>query len=202
MYRNIIFDIGGVVVNYNPKDFLMERFFSEGVETTLYNASFGSAEWRKLDNGEMTWLQASDIFLRRGREKGLEIEMQAVIDEWWEMLTTRKATVALMRLLKRQGFSLYYLTNISHEVLGLLSKRKFWALFDGGVASCQAGIGKPHVEIYQQLLDEYNLVARETIFTDDTRENAAAAFQAGITGIQFKSVKDFCKTLVTHGIEV
>lgn len=202
MYRNIIFDLGGVVINYNPKDYLTERFYHERTEKKLYDAIFGSEEWKLLDKGQLTWGDASKIFMRRGREKDMAFETQAVLEEWTDMLTTRAATVALMRILKKKGFNLYYLTNMSREVFAFLQDRDFWNLFDGGVVSCKAGILKPDIEIFKLLVNKYALVPQESIFTDDRKDNAAAAFEVGITGIQFRNVKSFCKMLVTYGIDI
>ncbi len=202
MYKNIVFDLGGVVIDYSPKDFLVDKFFSSRVENELFNAVFGSEEWQMLDRGEMTWAEAQKIFLQRGKELDLAFEMQAVMDEWTEMLQTRKATVTMMRLLKKKGFELYYLSNVSREIFEMLSQRDFWKLFDGGIASYEIGATKPDLAIYQAFLKKCNLVPQETIFTDDKKENAGMAFQAGITGIQFKNVKNFCKMLITYGIEI
>lgn len=202
MYQNIVFDLGGVVVNYNPKDFLVDMFFHEEIENKIYNAVFGSEEWQLLDMGMITWTEASEIFMRRGREKNIEFEMQAALDDWMNMLTTRKATITLMNLLKKKGFRLFYLSNISKDTLDVLSQKDFWELFDGGVASCMVHICKPDIDIYKLLIDKYSLVPQETIFADDNKENAAMAFHAGITGIQFKNVKSFCKMLVTYGIDI
>lgn len=202
MYRSIVFDLGGVVLNYNPKDYLADLFFHEPTENKIYESLFGSAEWQLLDQGLITWDKASDIFLKRARDKGVEFEMQAVLDNWLEMLETKKPTVKLMRLMKKMGFDLYYLSNMSEDVFELIRKRKFFELFEGGIASYQVGVNKPSPEIYQALLNQYKLVPEETIFTDDNRENTLAAFQAGMTGIQWFDVKNFCKKLVTYGIEV
>lgn len=202
MYRNIVFDLGGVVVNYNPKDFLVDKFYHERTENILYAAVFGSEEWALMDEGKLTWHEAHDIFMQRGHQRDLAFEMQTLLDEWAEMMTTRRATVTLMRLLKKKGFNLYYLSNMSHYVHDYLAPREFWQLFDGGVLSCEAGLLKPDIEIYQHLIDKYQLTPQETIFTDDTKDNALAAFKAGITGIQFKTVKSFCKMLVTYGIDI
>lgn len=202
MYRNIVFDLGGVVVNFNPKDYLMEKFCHERTETKIYEAVFGSPEWELMDNGLISWEEAATIFMQRGRDKGIEFEMRTALEEWPEMMTTRKATILLMHLLKKKGFNLYYLSNISKDVLALLTPRNFWPLFDGGVASYELQVGKPELAIYQELLDRYDLVPQETIFTDDNRENASVAFQVGITGIHFKNVKSFCKMLVTYGIDI
>lgn len=202
MYRNFVFDIGGVVVNYNPKDFLATRFFNERIEKKLYDAVFGSAEWELLDRGEITWSEAKQIFLRRGAQRDMAIEMQALLDEWVDIFTTNRATVTLMRLLKKKGFNLYYLSNISKETFYYLSGRRFWRYFDGGIASFELGICKPDPRIYEELIAKYELVPEETIFTDDDKENSLAAFEAGITGIQFRNVQSLCKMLVQYGIDV
>ncbi len=202
MYKNLIFDLGGVVVNYSPKDYLAETFFYERVEKKLYNMVFASEEWRQLDLGNMTFLQANEIFMKRAESENLAFEMRALLDNWTDMLTTRQATVNLMRIFKKQGYNLYYLSNISHEVLADLKTRSFWSLFDGGIASCEVGIGKPDLHVYRLLLKQYKLDANECIFADDRKENALAAFEAGITGIQFFDVKNFCKMLIGYGISL
>ncbi|MDL2253124.1 HAD family phosphatase [Ruminococcaceae bacterium OttesenSCG-928-I18] len=202
MYKNLVFDLGGVVVNYNPRDYLMDRFFYERLENKLFDAVFGSEEWIMLDRGEMSLEEANEIFLQRGHKLDIAFEMQAVLDNWPEMLTDRKATINLMRLFKKKGYQLYYLSNISHEMLGLLRQRPFWSLFDGGIASCEVGICKPDPEIYEILLQKYHLSAHQTIFADDRKENALGAFSAGITGIQFHNVKNFCNMLLSYGINM
>ncbi len=202
MYQNLVFDLGGVVVNYNPKDYLAETFFYERLENKLYAAVFGSEEWIKMDLGEMSFEDASEIFMRRAEEEDIAFEMQALLDNWMELMTDRKATINLMRLFKKQGYKLYYLSNIARESLAVLQKRSFWSMFDGGIASCEVGLIKPDPKIYRLLLQQYSLVPQETIFADDRKENALAAFQAGITGIQFHNVKNFCKMLVTYGINL
>lgn len=202
MYRNIVFDLGGVVVDYNPKDYLADKFFHEVTEKKLYDAVFGSEEWQLLDRGEITWEEAFAIFMKRGRDKDIEFEMQALLESWTEMLTVRRPTIVLMKLLKKKGFNLYYLSNVSQDVLNLLSRKGFWKFFSGGVASCEVRSNKPDMRIYEALLGKYGLAPEETIFTDDKKANAAAAFNAGITGIQFKNVKGLCKMLVTYGIDV
>ncbi len=202
MVQNLIFDIGGVVVNYNPRDYLVSRFYHERTENKIYDATFGSEEWEMLDKGQISWRDAADIFMRRARERDVGFEMHAVLEEWTDMLTTRKASVTLLRLLKKKGFKLYYLSNMSKEVCEFLKQRDFWPLFDGGLFSCDVGLTKPDVEIYRLLVKNYQLVPQETIFTDNNKDNAEAAYAAGLTGIQFTDVTGFCKMLVAYGIDV
>ena len=77
---------------------------------------------------------------------------------------------------------MFYLSNISWDVLEMLQQRKFWQLFDGGVASCEVKLTKPDLRIYHALLAKYGLSAAESIFIDDNTANASAAFDADITG--------------------
>ncbi len=200
MYKNLIFDLGGVVVNYNPKDYLADTFFYEKIEKRLYEIVFASEEWQRLDMGELSFLQANEIFMKRAESENLAFEMRALLDNWTDMLSNRQATNNLMRIFKKQGYQLYYLSNISHEVLAMLKKRNFWPMFDGGIASCEVGLAKPNPTIYRLLLETYKLDPRECIFADDRKDNALAAFEAGITGIQFFDVKNFCKMLIGYGI--
>lgn len=202
MYNNLVFDLGGVVVNYNPRDYLVDKFFHEKTENKLYDAVFASEEWVLMDRGELSFAEASEIFMQRGRDNDVAFEMQDLLDEWFQMLSSRKATVNLMKLFKKKGFKLYYLSNISKEALAYVSQKDFWPLFDGGIASCDVGICKPDLEIYRMLLDKYSLVPQETIFTDDRKENATTAFLVGITGIHFKDVKSLCQMLVTYGVDI
>lgn len=202
MYQNIVFDLGGVVVDYSPQDFLVDMFFHERTEKKLYDAVFGSEEWLLMDKGELTWRQAKDIFLERGKKRDVAFEMQALLDDWQKMLTTRKPTIELMKLLKKQDFKLYYLSNISKETLAVLSKRNFWPLFDGGVASYEVNALKPNPIIYDALLEKYDLNPEETIFIDDNEDNALAAVETGITGIPFINIKNLCKMMVEHGVDI
>ena len=200
MYKNIIFDLGGVVVDFNPKEFLLERFYNETIETIVYDLTFGSEEWALLDAGKLTQEQAYGEMLEKARTAGRVFEVQSVLDDWPRMLKTRRRTVETMKRLKNMGFSLYYLSNISHETLELIRKRDFWQLFDGGIASCEVGINKPDAGIYQALLQTYQLDCSESIFVDDRKDNTTAAFDLGITGIHYKGSASFIRALNTCGI--
>ena len=86
MYKNIIFDLGGVVVNFTPKDFLMDRFINRKAEEIVYNLTFGSKEWEDLDRGVITRGTANRIMLENAAACGRSFEVQAVIDEWETIL--------------------------------------------------------------------------------------------------------------------
>ena len=200
MIRNIIFDLGGVVVEYSPREFLVDHFLNERLENILYDITFGSEEWLRLDAGELTRDEANEIIRQKGAEIGRKYEVDVILNDWYDMLRTKEDTVQLMKRLKANGYSLYYLSNISSDVLELLSARKFWKLFDGGVASCEAGITKPDRPIYRKLLDDYHLKPSECVFTDDVKINAAAASDVGVLGVHFRNARVFARSLAAHGV--
>ena len=117
------------------------------------------------------------------------------------MLRTKDDTVQLIKRLKKRGYGVFYLSNISWDVLEMLQQRKFWQLFDGGVASCEVKLTKPDLRIYHALLAKYGLSAAESIFIDDNTANASAAFDADITGIHFKNVRTLQRALLSYGVE-
>ena len=108
MYKNIIFDLGGVVVNFTPKDFLMDRFINRKAEEIVYNLTFGSKEWEDLDAGLITRAAANRIMLENAAQVGRTFEVQTVIDEWEKILHTKRSTVKTMMQLKLAGYHLYY----------------------------------------------------------------------------------------------
>lgn len=202
MYKNVIFDFGGVVVDFKPKDFLMDRFMNKRTEDIVYDLTFGSQEWLDLDRGTITRGQANRIMLENAARVGREFEVRTVIDEWMSILRTNNQTVKTMCKLKMAGYRLYYLSNIPVDVLADIRSRDFFPLFDGGIASCEAHLCKPEPEIFVQMLHTYNLVYNETIFVDDSKENAQAAYNVGITGILYKNPKSFQRALNMCGVQL
>ena len=202
IYKNIIFDFGGVVVNFNPKDFLMDHFMNRRAEEETYDIVFGSQEWQDLDRGIITREEANKIMLEKAAHANRVFEVQTCLDEWFTMLETNKTTVQIMRKLKAAGYRLYYLTNIPTDVMDELRQREWFSLFDGGIASCDVHLCKPEPEIFTTLMQTCHLAYDESIFVDDNKANAQAAYNLGITGILYKNPKSFTRALGACGIEV
>ena len=200
MYKNIIFDFGGVVVQFNPKDFLMDHFMNKRAEEIVYELTFGSQEWQDLDRGIITREEANKIMLEKAAHANRVFEVQTVIDEWPAILRTKESTVHTMQKLKAAGYRLYYLTNIPADIMDELRQREWFSLFDGGVASCDVHLCKPEPAIYTTLMQTCNLAYDESIFIDDNKVNAQAAYNLGITGILYKNPKSFERALHACGI--
>ena len=200
MYKNIIFDFGGVVVQFNPKDFLMDHFKNKRAEEIVYELTFGSQEWQDLDRGIITREEGNAAMLENAARVNRVFEVQTVIDEWPAILRTKESTVHTMQKLKAAGYRLYYLTNIPADIMDELRQREWFSLFDGGVASCDVHLCKPEPAIYTTLMQTCNLAYDESIFIDDNKVNAQAAYNLGITGILYKNPTSFERALHACGI--
>ena len=203
MYKNIVFDFGGVMVDFDPHKYLIDLFGNRGLEEEVYDLTFGSREWRLLDAGRITRREANERMLQRARAVGRGFEVEGVLDDWMSMLHPRRRMQTLVEQLKQRGYCVYYLSNIPEDVLDFLTERDLKDLFDGGVASCEVHINKPDPRIYKALLDKYQLKAGESVFIDDRLENVQAAFRLGFAGIQMKdSVGTLVRSLATCSVAI
>ena len=203
MYKNIIFDLGGVMVDFDPKTYLVDRFCNAEVEEQVSQLTFESEEWKKLDAGLISRFEGNATMLKNAQAAGCEFEVQGVLDDWTHILRPRHRMIELVRRLKNHGYCVYYLSNIPEDVLDFLTERDLKGLFDGGVASCEVHINKPDPRIYKALLDKYQLKAGESVFIDDRLENVQAAFRLGFAGIQMKdSVGTLVRSLATCSVVI
>ena len=201
MYKNVIFDIGGVMVDLAPKGILHARFGDAAIEERVYRLTFGSKTWQALDAGLCSRYEGDQAMLAAARAEGCAFEVQEVLENWTSILRLRRRMVELVRRLKNHGYCVYYLSNIPADVLELLMRRGLEGVFDGGVASCEVHINKPDPRIYRCLLDKYGLDASECIFIDDNRANVQTAFQLGMNSIQMKdSVDTLVRSLATCNV--
>lgn len=201
MLKNFIFDLGGVVVEYDPKGYLARRFNDPQLEELLMRSIFDSEEWRLLDAGQITRALAEQKMLAAaGRYR---YEAQLILDDWRELMTTRLDTVELMTALRSTGYRLFYLSNISEDVFQLFSRRRrFMQLFEGGIPSFAVHLTKPDPQLFSLMLRQFDLDPTETAFIDDSRENIMAAQKMGLTAIPFKDIQDLHKTLAFLGVVV
>ncbi len=201
MYKNIVFDLGGVMVDFDPKEYLVDRFCNAETEELIYSLTFGSEEWKLLDAGLITRFEANQRMLTAGKAHDCNFEVQGVLDDWTHILRPRLRMQELVRRLKQHGYAVYYLSNIPEDTLDFLMTRDFQGLFDGGVASCEVHVNKPNPKIYQAFLEKYHLKVSECVFIDDRHENVRTAFELGFAGIQMKdSVGTLVRSLATCGV--
>jgi len=203
MYKSIVFDLGGVMVDFDPKSYLVDLLCNAEMEEKVYELTFGSEEWKLMDAGLISRFEGNKRMLERAQQEGCSFEVQGVLDDWIHILHVRHRMQELVRRMKNHGYCVYYLSNIPQDVLDLLRQRGVLDRFDGGVASCEVHINKPDPRIYQALLDKYHLKAEECVFIDDRLENVQTAFSMGFAGVQMKdSVGTLVRSLATCNVSL
>ena len=202
MYKSIVFDLGGVMVDFAPRAYLVDRICNAEIEEQVYDLTFGSEEWQLLDAGKLSRYDGNQRMLEHARAEGCAFEVQGVLDDWMHILRPRLRMLELVRRLKNHGYCVYYLSNIPQDVLELFQTRGVLDNFDGGVASCEVKINKPDPRIYQALLDKYHLRADECIFIDDRADNLVAASALGFGIYEMHNVGTLLRSLPTFGVSL
>ena len=177
--KNVVFDLGRVVFAQDPAKSTAEfkQFFSYVSLTPMPQF------WTDYDMGVLSFDQvAEELAAYRGVEPEFAREMITIAIGKQE---TIRPTEKLIDELKAAGYKLYVLSNMSREFIDFLRKQKVYENFDGDVVSCEVGIVKPMPEIYDLLLERFNLDPAETIFIDDRKENVDAAAAKGIATFHF-----------------
>ncbi|MBE6049717.1 MAG: HAD family phosphatase [Clostridium sp.] len=195
MYKNIIFDLGNVLLTFDPEEYLNKIIDDKNKISIIYNAIFKSDEWPMLDRGTLTQEEAKRNIMSRYKDYAKSIEL--AFDNWIKsILTPIEDTVKILTELKEKGYKIYYLSNF-HELAFdyVTSEFSFFKLFDGGIVSYKENLLKPEKEIYNRILDEYKLSAKESIFIDDMLPNIEGAKLAGLSTILFKSPSDLSEKL-------
>lgn len=198
--RNVIFDFGGVVVNYDPRAYLEGLFGEERVVSYLMEHLFESEYWRLFDQDRADRAACNAIVLQKAREDGFGPEMELVQRRWLELMWTRDDTVSLVRELRDRGVGVYYLTNMPRDVWPEFVGRGLRDLFLGGVASFEVHITKPDPHIYEELLARYGLAPGECLFFDDMPANVEGAVRAGMEAVIFKNAAQARAELVKRGV--
>jgi putative hydrolase of the HAD superfamily len=181
---NIVFDVGGVVLNWQP-DVIVGRVFSDpDMQRLIKTEIFGHPDWVEFDRGTISLQQAiSQGSLRTGLPR---TEIEKLLNEVPPSLTVKEETVELIRTIHGSDNRLFVLSNMPLELAAYLEeKHDFWDMFEGIVFSSRIKMIKPDAEIFEYLLREYQLAASETVFIDDMSENVAAAISMGIQAIRF-----------------
>lgn len=185
MYKNIIFDIGNVLLSFNPREYLEEKITEDKIED-LYREIFQSKEWIMLDRGTITENEAINKIIERNINYGNDIKL--VFEDWHDILKPIEETIEILKELKENGYKIFYLSNF-HDLAFKDVKRKnnFFELFDGGVVSYEEKLIKPEEEIYKLILKRYDLKAEESIFIDDTKLNIEGADRLNINTLLFET---------------
>ena len=195
---NIVFDLGGVVVNWQPDLIIRSVFEDTSTQDLVKKKIIEHADWIELDRGSIGLEQAID---RGAARTGLPSEdMERLFNAVPPSLTPIEATIELIRELSSTRNRLYVLSNMHLASIAYLEQHQtFWDAFQGTVISSRINMVKPEAQIYQYLVNEYQLNPGDTVFIDDMQENLTAASSIGIQTIRFTDADQCRRELVSLG---
>lgn len=202
MINTIIYDLGGVLIDWNPA-YLYRKLFANEEEMQFFLQNICTSDWNEEQDAGRTIKEATDMLVALHPEH--EQNIRAFYGRWPEMLGGEVAgAVDIFRKLKQTGrYKMYALTNWSVETYPVAQQQfPFLAEFDGVVVSGEEKSRKPFPEFYKVLLDRYNVQPGEALFIDDNKRNIDAAALLGIHVIHFKDVAQLQDDLRKEGIEL
>lgn len=196
--KNIVFDFGGVLIDWNPM-YLYKNVFDSEEEVNYFLKNICSSEWNLLQDKGRSLSVATKLLQEKHPEFEEEIEMY--YGRWTEMLGgIIDENVKLIKPLK-QKYKIYGLTNWSEETIPYAIERyNFFSLLDGMVVSGTEKLIKPDYAIFQTLLDRFNINAEESLFIDDNAANIMAAEEMNFKVVHLTDGLNLGKWLIDNGI--
>lgn len=196
MIKNLIFDLGNVLISFRPAEYLEKKNYPENIRTRILNDIFHSPEWLSLDNGDITTPEAIELISRKSTLKREEIAL--IFNLRTEIMFPLDENVRMLPGLKKEGFRLYYLSNFPLDIFEeIRSGYFFFKHFDGGVISSDVKLSKPDPRIYARIIGLYGLVPSECLFIDDMEVNVRAAERSGMKGLVTLGSQNISKELMT-----
>jgi 2-haloacid dehalogenase len=197
----IIFDLGGVLIDWNPEYVFLNAFDGNREKMQWFFDNICTSDWNENQDAGYPLKQATDDLVEKFPE--YETYIRLFYGEWEKMLGGEiKETVDILKvLIKSNKYKVVALTNWSSETFPIALERfEFLQWFEGIVVSGDEKTRKPFQKIYDIMLKRFKIIAENAIFIDDNLRNIEAANTLGINGIHYKSSKQLIQQLKTYNI--
>lgn len=186
MLRNIVFDMGNVLITYNPELFIRRAGITNPADREMLLAAiFRSPDWPQVDAGQLTETDLIARVYERLPERLHDVAHQLVF-QWNEPLIPVPGMREFIQECKQAGLGVYLLSNASYR------QKEYWndvpgsEYFDGAMVSAFEGCLKPSAEIFERLFARFGLKPEECLFVDDVQENVNGAMRVGMKGFLFE----------------
>lgn len=201
-FDTIIFDLGGVLIDWNPR-YLFKHFFVSHEAMEHFLSEVCSTDWNEMQDAGRSFSEATDLLISEFPEYKNEIQMY--YQRWVEMLGGPiHDTVKILSALKdSKSYRMYALTNWSDESFPLAYEMyEFLHWFDGILVSGAEKMKKPDPQIFELLMERFDINREAAIFIDDNRKNIDAAINLGIMSLHFNSPEQCRSELLSLNIHV
>lgn len=197
--KKIVFDLGGVLIDWNPR-YLYKKIFASEEEMEWFLSNVCTPAWNARQDAGRPF--AEGIAEAKAKYPKYAPQIEAYFLRWDEMLGGAvKGSAEILRDVKARGYATYALTNWSEETFPLArAKFSFLDEFDGIVMSGAEKLAKPDPAIYGRLLSKFGLSAPDCVFINDNLENVAAAAQLGFETVLFKNAPSLRRDLVERAV--
>lgn len=187
MIKNVIFDIGDVLVYFSYREYFASLGYDETMIDRLAKATVFNEAWSHFDRGDLSDEEIIDLMVKTDPEIGNDI--RRVLVNCHDIVVQHDYAVPWIRELKEKGYHVYFLSNYFEKLIRENPEAlSFINYMDGGIFSCRVHMLKPAPEIYKALLSRYRLKADECVFFDDRKVNVEGANAVGIHGIVFENL--------------
>lgn len=200
MIKNIIFDVGKVLVEFDWEGAFHKLGFEGDTFEAVADATVRSSDWNEYDRSSMTDEEQLAFFVRKAPkyEKEICLFWKHVGLPIWQY----GYSMDLVKGLREKGYHTYVLSNYARHTYECTREAlSFEHEMDGAVFSFQVGAIKPEPEIYRTLLERFSIKAEESVFLDDKKENLLAAEQFGINTIRFTTYENAIEELQKIGVD-
>ena len=196
MIKNLIFDFGKVLVDYDFLDFFA-KIIPDKERCLAFGALLNTVHFANIiDREERPFEETMEDFI--GHHKEFEKEIRVFMEHYPEIMKCEMPGMRdLLTRLKAEGFKLYGLTNWCSKVHLTMQQFEIFRLLDGQVISSEEHVIKPEPEIYKILFERFGLKPEESVFTDDRAENIAGGRAMGMEGIVFENAEQYERELRT-----
>ena len=205
MIKNIIFDLGNVIINYDQDKIINNFTIDENEKIFIKEKIFKSPEWNLLDLGQITNNAAIEEIQKRNDIKYNKL-INIFLHEWYKTQPINEDIVEIAKKLKERNYNIYVLSNMAKETYEYFKNIDFFKVCNGIVISSHENVKKPDERIFNILLTRYKLNPKECLFIDDddTNKSYDTANKIGILGRRVKpnSKKDIIKMLNEFNVKI
>ena len=192
MIKNIVLDMGNVLLDYNP-DYILNLYLDSADDKKIIRKElFEGPEWIQADFGYITNEEKFEGCSKRVPER-LHEKLKLCIADWSLCMLPVKGAKEFCACIKKKGYQIYVLSNAGFDFYQYFPKQFDLDFFDGIVVSADLHMVKPDPNIYRYLLEKYKLAADECLFIDDRQDNVDGAKSVGMHTHLFRD--DFEKIL-------
>lgn len=190
MIRNIVFDMGNVLIHWCPAVFAERLGVPEEDRPLLIREVFDSVEWVQLDRGSISMEEGVAAMCGRLPERLHGVARELAVNWWKDCLMPVEGMEDLIRELKGLGYGVYLLSNAKEDLPDYFNRIPGSQYFDGKIVSADWKLLKPQHEIYEALFREYGLPPVTCFFIDDLSVNIEGARNVGMPGAVFDGDMD------------